>query len=241
MPRPTTLTLAIRPTYGTNTLPSDPTAAFFSDPSQLPVSPASTPLLITNTADEGAGVVASGLPGPVPLSQGTYANVLATILDPSRAATLSNPSGPYPLPSTDSGDTLRNTLSHVVSDGAWRCPARSLAANYAGAGGQVYVAEWTAGVKYPLNAGVSLCNGKVCHGDDIYPTFGTSPSPGALDAEANAAWGSFVNTQGISWNQFTSGSGVSGTDVHAIGGGAVGSCPDSYWGSQVQWNWQVYA
>ncbi|KAL1410755.1 hypothetical protein Q8F55_001697 [Vanrija albida] len=227
-----------RPTYGTATLPSDPTKALFNNPSSLAISPASTPLLITYTADEGNTLIGRALPDPVPLNASSYNASLGVVLDPTRAGKVMAPGSPYELPATDSGDTLRHSVSRVVTDAYFRCPARSLAAGYAAAGGKVYVAEWTQGLPYPTNSN-ALCTGKVCHGDDIYPTFGTSPSPGPLEAEVQAAWASFITTGAISWTQFPAGGSVDGTNVKALGGGAVGACPANYWGSTVKHDWQM--
>lgn len=67
----------------------------------------------------------------------------------------------------------RGNFSLILIDGAWRCAGREVARKWAGAGGKVYVAEFREGIPYPFNEDYPNCVGKVCHMDDILPTFGS--------------------------------------------------------------------
>ncbi|KAL1410756.1 hypothetical protein Q8F55_001698 [Vanrija albida] len=242
------LTGALRPTWGTTTLPHDPTRSLFNTPSELEIDPTAVRLLITNTKNEAGGLAQYIWPESVTLNSTRYNGVLSALLGSSRATTLQASGSTYALPTSGSGDLMRSTLEKTITDGAWRCPARTLAQAYAAAGGTVFVGEFTKGVTYPTNSigSTSYCTGSVvCHTDDIYPTFGSSPSPSSatitLQNEISAAWTDFINELTPSgWTAFTSTSGLSGTNVKGIGGGSVGSCPSSYWGSTVQWDWQIY-
>lgn len=243
------ITGAIRPTWGGTTLPSDPTRLLISNPSALAISPSSVPLLITNTKNEAGSAIQYIWSTPITLNATRYSTVLGALLGSTRASTLLSSGSPYALPTSDStGDIMRQTLERTITDGAWRCPARTLANAYAAAGGTVYVGEWTKGVTFPTNAvgsGAYCTGGVVCHSDDIYPLFQSAPSPSGttllLEEEVSNVYTNFVNVLPIgSWSTFSGTTGVTGTNVHAIGNGTIGACPSSYWGSTVQWDWQVY-
>lgn len=172
----------LRPSYGAATIPNEPTNSLYYNTGALAISPSSVPLLITNVKDEAATSVSQIFGSKIgAASNAVYYSALNSLIGGTRAnqivysASLTD----YQVPTTGSGDQFRETLSHLVTDFVWRCPARTLAGKYAAAGGKVYVGEFRQGVTYPLNSGVDLCVGKVCHMDDVYPTFDTSPSPSA--------------------------------------------------------------
>lgn len=166
------LTAAMRPTYGTASLPNEPISSLWYNPGALAL-PSSIPLLITSVADEGGSTVANyfktgpiGLPNYVATMAGTR------LLGAEGAATA------FAQYTFEKGETDgRQVISRLLTDYMWRCPARSTAAKWAAAGGTVYSGEFRQGTTYPYNSLRSFCQGRVCHQDDIYPTFGTSPDP----------------------------------------------------------------
>lgn len=167
--------------------------------------PSALPLLVTTTANEAGSVTQSLFPEPVPVPRAneTYLQTLNLLVGPERARVIVN-SSYYALPSnsTASGDddSFRKTFERLVTDGEWRCANRYMARKWAEGGGKVWVGEWTKRVGYVSNA-AGYCakkdRGMVCHEvgevgilevrsthaiqDDIFPTFGTTPSPSAAD------------------------------------------------------------
>lgn len=175
--------LAIRPTWGTASLPTDHTSSLFNSPSDLTFTPNSLPLLITTVKNEGGSSISSIFPTHVPLSNDTYYATAAALIGTDRAETLVS-SPYYALPSANSsdsygpdGDIFRETFERAVTDGTWKCPNRDVALKWKEAGGKVWVGEWRQGVSYPDNgSGYCQKSGVVCHEDDIYPTFDAASS-----------------------------------------------------------------
>jgi hypothetical protein len=124
--------------------------------------------LITTTKHEGGSVVSSIFPFPVPIdnkANGTYYGLLASLIDPQRAATLVQ-SREYAQPPRLTGrDAFREILEGLVTDGTWRCPSRAFGKRWADAGGKVWVGEFTSGKRYVSNEfGGLYCGGnRVCH------------------------------------------------------------------------------
>ncbi|WVQ93495.1 hypothetical protein IAU59_000569 [Kwoniella sp. CBS 9459] len=293
------LFMPIRPSYNNPTLTSDPTVDLFKIPSSLSNDPSSISLLLTTVSNEAGSALQSIFAAPVPLSNDTYLATLSAASSPDRAKIVTS-STQYALPPTDSsadgvygpgGDLFRETYERAATDGIWRCPNRDVARSWSRAGGKVWVGEWTKGATYPINeqsGGYCKQRGRVCHEDDIYPTFGTAPNPSAnltsFENEILAYWTSFIvdlDPNGASsgpkrdypnlthlddkaknwWDDWTSSwkwwkratiptSNASSRatwnqygddgDILALGGGQVGACPDGFWGSQVQYDWQLY-
>ncbi|WVQ73418.1 hypothetical protein IAR50_002990 [Cryptococcus sp. DSM 104548] len=200
----------LRPTYNTTTLPSDPSSSLTTSPSSLTFTPASLPLLLTTVKNEGGSAISSIFSTHVPLSNDTYYSTLSALIGSPRAESLVD-SAYYALPAINSssssstaaygpsGDTFRETFERAVTDGIWRCANLDVAGKWNAAGGKVWVGEWREGVAYPDNeSGYCTKDGVVCHEDDIYPTFGTAPSPSTnattLEATILSHWVSFITT-----------------------------------------------
>ena len=154
----------MRPTYGTSTLPSDPTPALFDNPSSLSTS--KIPLIITTVRNEGGQAVQQLFSCPLESNNNTYLYTLAALIGTTRAGQIVN-SPQYALPaSTESGsDIFREKFELATTDGTWRCPSRAVAAQWAGAGANVWVGEWEEGETYPSNSAAGYCTvaGRVCH------------------------------------------------------------------------------
>ncbi|WVF65861.1 hypothetical protein IAT40_000598 [Kwoniella sp. CBS 6097] len=202
------LTMPIRPSYNNPTLTSDPTVDLFNIPSSLSNDPSSIALLLSTVSNEAGSAVQASFEAPVPLSNNTYFATLSVAVNPDRAKVISA-SSRYALPPADSptptglygagGDLFRETYERAATDGIWRCPNRDVARSWSRAGGKVWVGEWTKGATYPTNQqdeGYCKQKGRVCHEDDIYPTFGNAPNPSAnmssSEEEILSYWTSFI-------------------------------------------------
>ncbi|WWD05609.1 hypothetical protein V865_003690 [Kwoniella europaea PYCC6329] len=195
------ISMPIRPTFGNPTLPSDPTVSLFTSPSDLPLW--DIPLLITTVANEAGTAVSELFPAPVALSQDSYYATLAATIGSERAEILSS-SEEYGLPNAtgygEGGDVFKETYERAATEGTWTCPNRDVAKRWSRNGGKVWVGQWNKGVTYPSNKDHGYCKskGKVCHEDDIYPTFGTSPDTPdgvtSLEEDVLSYWTSFITT-----------------------------------------------
>lgn len=159
----------IRPTFGTTSLPRDPTSLLAASPQSLTYQPAALPLLLTTVRNEAGSVTQSLFPGPVAPSNTTLLFVLSSLVGPARAEAIIR-SRLYPLPPASGAqtddDAFREVFERIVTDGIWKCPSIDAATQWAKAGGKVWVGEWTTGVTYPSNqaeGGYCRKPGVVCH------------------------------------------------------------------------------
>lgn len=157
----------IRPTFGTASLPRDPTALLADAPQDLTLKPDSLPLLITIVKNEAGSVTQSLFPGPIPPSTPTLGYVLSSLIGAERAASIiDSPAYSFAPENKGSEDSFRELFERIVSDGVWKCPNLDAARQWAGAGGNVWVGEWARGSAYPSNqvpGGYCLKEGNVCH------------------------------------------------------------------------------
>nr|GAT51241.1 predicted protein [Mycena chlorophos] len=210
--------------------------------------PAETkPLLLTNVKNE-AGPTIYGMFNSV-LDSDFTDMVCEGTLGAERTATVTNSSF-YNFSVSD----IRVPLEEMGTDYMWRCPTYSLAREWVSHGGKAYVGEFVVGATYPANDGLAFCvDGGVCHQDDIYIVFGTTPSPtpaqSALTTEIQARYKAFLtsgvpNANGyMTWALATS----SSVNAHQLGGApspsgeiAPGACDPSFWGNAVHYDYQVY-
>lgn len=145
----------------------------------------------------------------------------------------------YPLPAgTQLGSTqLTAALERAFTDGGFRCPSRTLASKYATIA-STYVGEFTQGGNHYLNTGLTYCDDKVCHADDVYAWWGNEPSGSdALSQDVQGRVASFVKNgnPGAGWSTYNSGA------VFAIGGGATATCPAGFWGGSVKYDFELYS
>lgn len=242
----TFLNPAFRPTFGTVSVPNEPTASLFTNPGALATHPSSVPLLITTAANEGADLASVLMSAPLPLNavaNATYLGTMAYAIGNGRASVLAQTS-PYALPATsDDADIVRIRLERTITDFAYRCVARAAAQKYAAAGGSAYVGEWNKAPQYFNNRLNPFCSGRVCHQDDLYPTFGTSSGVDTtLQQFVFDQWASFIaGGKPSSWLPFTAGTSLDGSKVLALGGGQVPACPEGVFGETVKWDWQLYS
>ncbi|KAJ7074098.1 alpha/beta-hydrolase [Mycena amicta] len=207
----------------------------------------SKPLLLTNVKNE-AGPTIYGMFQSA-LSNSLTSTVCDNSLGPDRTALVST--APY---YDFSVADIRAPLETLGSDYMWRCPTWTLARQWVQHGGKAYVGQFVTGATYPANDGIAFCvNGAVCHQDDIYIVFGTTPSPtaaqSALTKEIQARYKAFLTTGSpnaaglLPWSLAT----TSSVHPHQLGGTpapsgevSVGACDPAYWGAAVDYDYQVY-
>lgn len=213
------------------------------------------PLILTTVKDDAAPTIAYNFPANFPASY--YEPAIDASYGDSRTAAIvaSQWYSPNMMSAmSPANDQVRAELNLLGTDSNWRCPTWSFARSYVAKGGSVHVGKFVQGATYAGNDQYDMClePGTVCHEDDIYITFGTTPSPTtvqtSLTKEIQARWSAFMHTSNPNptsggyptWNPSTS------SDVHALllgnGGGEddPGACTPSFWGSQVQYDWQIY-
>lgn len=204
-------------------------------------------LLITTVKDEAGSVTYDSIGYPIPPAYFDF--VAGQIYGTDRAADVED----YYGTKERQTDDIRPDLVTIGTDGAWRCPNYSFARTWASKGGNIWVAEYTLGSTYPVNAGFEFCTtgGHVCHQDDLPIVFGTATSPTAaqtaLIAQVQARWGAFIrtgnpNTSGYqNWSQVPY-SGV--VPVMNLGGTSaipLGACAPTVWGSSILYDYQIYS
>ena len=223
------------------TNPLDLTAAF----------PAQTkPIILSTVLDEAAVAIYGAFTSDVDAT--TYEEaVLATFGNPRTDRILDT--AVYAVsPAVDGvSPDQRPQLEVLGTDQIWRCATWTFARNWVGNGGKAYVGEYKVGATYPGNEEVPFCTtgGAVCHQDDIEIVFGTVQNPttaqASLVTEMQARYKSFLYTGSPNAAGYATWD-VAGTDnVNAINLGAtgladVGACNTSYWGSFVQYDYQVF-
>ncbi|KAJ7622603.1 alpha/beta-hydrolase [Mycena polygramma] len=220
--------------------------------STAPFPAVSKPLLITSVHNDGGPTVYQLLfPGPNPFSASLFEPVCDKSLGANRTQiVMSSPF--YPI---DPNGDVRVPLETLTTDYIWRCPAWTLARNWVTNGGKAFVGLYTLGATYPANANTSFCleDGVVCHRDDIFIVFGTTPNPtsaqAALTTEMQARYRMFLttgnpNAPGLEpWQPATS-TNVSakelGTKTTSDGLDPIGACTPSFWGQTALYDYQVF-
>jgi carboxylesterase type B len=205
------------------------------------------PLLITTVANEGGFAIGSNFPAPIPSIY--FAGVVQSQMDSSRANAVVSSSF-YTVPGTGD-DATRETLDKWATDWSWRCSSWSFARTWMNHGGKVWTGQFVKGATYKGNEVIDYCNGKVCHQDDIYILFGTTPSPTpdqtTLTSEIQARWAKFIRdltpnpTSGgyAAWNQASSSS-LNTLKLGGSGAPDLGACDPTFWGGSVQYDYQLY-
>ncbi|KAG9044216.1 hypothetical protein FS837_008611 [Tulasnella sp. UAMH 9824] len=227
--------------------------------------PTKRPILITNNKNEGGAAVGQFFPKG--LSTDDFLSNIQNSLGNDRAQTVNdspyyNPTGSNLVqPYVQNGDVTRQAFDRVGTDQTWRCENWAFARRWTAAGGTAYVGVFQIGATYPMNAGIDYCttplNGSnpVCHQDEIYLIFGTTPSPSSaqssLSTEMQTRMAKFItnpangpNASGLPWTWNKAGT----SDVKAVqlGGSTAGQavpsygCDPSFWGAAVPFDWQMY-
>ncbi|KAJ7627370.1 alpha/beta-hydrolase [Roridomyces roridus] len=220
--------------------------------STAPFPKVSKPLLLTNVRNESAPTIYGvEFPGPGPFPAEDFELSSDALLGTARTEILM--ASPF-YPVDPNGDS-RVPLQVLGTDYIWRCPTWTFARNWVANGGTAHVGMFTVGATYPLNDGIDDCvaPGAVCHQDDIFIVFGTTPNPtpaqSALTTEMQARYKAFLasadpNEPGLDgWVPATT------TDVHAKEFGVlttvdgevpVLACDPSFWGQAVQYDYQFF-
>ncbi|KAK7038100.1 carboxylic ester hydrolase [Favolaschia claudopus] len=214
-----------------------------------PFPPVSKPILLTNVKNEAGPTIFGAFTGI--LAPSVFGPVCAASLGDARTETIQ--ASPF-YPTSNIADT-RVPLETLGTDWIWRCPTWSLARSWSGNGGRVFVGMFVTGATYPVNNAIAFClqPGSVCHQDDIEIVFGTVPNPtpaqAQLTTEMQARYKAFLTTGSPNAAGLSSWTAATTTDVHAhqLGGtpspsGEIpaGACDPSFWGSAVQYDYQVF-
>ncbi|KAF7350654.1 Carboxylic ester hydrolase [Mycena sanguinolenta] len=210
------------------------------------------PLLLTNVKNEGGFTVFQLLfpDGPTPAAE--FGPTCDFSLGTNRTDIIMN-SPFYPVDPT--GDS-RIPLEILTTDYVWRCPTWTLARNWVSNGAQAFVGMYTIGATYPVNDNTSFClqPGIVCHEDDIFIVFGTTPNPTpaqtALTTEMQARYRMFIltgdpNAPGLEpWYPATTDNNFAakefGPKTTPDGFDPITACTPSFWGAAVQYDYQVF-
>jgi carboxylesterase type B len=227
----------------------------------------SKPILVTTVADEAGPAIYGFYTSPVS-EQNFLQDVYSTFGHPRGDAVLA--SQLYTVQAPGGIPDARPSLEKISTDYLWKCPSWTFSRTWASKGGHAYVGVYALGATYPANGGIPFCtgNGSVCHQDDIpivvslglgpkfcpdsmtqSPQFGTASDPDTqqtqLIQEMQARYKAFLNTgnpngSGLAqWNTATS----SSTNAILLGGSGlapIDACTQSFWGSDVHYDYQVY-
>ncbi|KAF9013942.1 Alpha/Beta hydrolase protein [Cyathus striatus] len=225
--------------------------SFITSPldSTAPFPPVSKPLIITTVAQEAAFAI-YGSQDLNPINQTELTNQCVETFGAQRAATVLASSFYQPVP-TDGGDG-RVQLQLMGTDYLWRCSSWTFARSWAQNGGSVYVGEYVVGASYPGNEAAEICTqpGIVCHQDDIEIVFGTTSNPtsaqSTLTGQMQQRYRAFLSTGNPNTSGVPTWTAAGSSDVHplVLGGSgevAVGACTPSFWGSEVQYDYQFFS
>ena len=227
----------IRPVLDGTVLTSSLTTTF---PSNL------KPILITTVKDDALVGTFSIFQYPVPAQ--SIIPALTFTMGADRAAIVaSTPFYPFSNSSTD----VRDLFSVIGTDDVWKCPTWTLARAWAARGGTAYVGQFTLGATYPGNQYFAGCtSGAICHQDDIFILFGTTPNPSAaqtsLTNEVQGRWSAFMrgNTPNVSgkttWNPVSSSGSVTSLNLGGTSPIDEGPCIPSFWSTVAKFDYQVF-
>ncbi|KAF9509627.1 hypothetical protein BS47DRAFT_1373463 [Hydnum rufescens UP504] len=219
--------------------------------------PALKPVIITTVENEAGQTIGSIFPSPLPIAN--FEPIVEGSFGPNRTQTLLASSYYQPqaihVDQITGNDQTRMALELLGTDATWRCSSWTFARTYAVKGGNVHVGVFQLGATYPSNADVEYCSiaGRVCHEDDIYITFGTTPSPTSAQScvtrEIQARWSAFMHTSDpnpsgssyATWMPVEKSGNVHALQFGLSGGEAPdGGCIPTFWGDKVLYDWQIY-
>lgn len=216
--------------------------------SSSPFPQVSKPILVTTVVNEAGPTIYETFTSPV--SEQVFTLALEATFGSSRADTIIS-SQRYQVLTSGGVVDERPQLEKLGTDYLWKCSSWTFSRTWASQGGPAYVGMYVVGATYPDNVGIPFCtsNGAVCHEDDIEIVFGTVNNPNTqqsqLTQEMQARYKAFLNTGNpnasgfAQWNVATS----SSTNAILLGGSGpapIDACTPSFWGSAVQYDYQVY-
>lgn len=155
-------------------------------------------------------------------------------------------------------DGIRIEFEQLATDGVWRCAVQSNAYTLAGAGSNIWLAEWDLGATYISNAQNQYCttDNRVCHEDDIEMIFGTVPNPTAQQEKAsmemqtrysNFAKSGLPNAPNApSWQPVSSATQLNMILVNPDGSTSIQqtqhapACAGDAWGNTIKFDYQLY-
>ncbi|KAF9120564.1 hypothetical protein BGW39_011270 [Mortierella sp. 14UC] len=129
-------------------------------------------ILWGSTRDEAAAFLPTIFPKPIPLDQKD--KELAKYLLEDRTKVLFT--SPFYALNESDPDTIRNELSKAITDLLWACGIQRMSRGTVAQGTKVYTYRFDHGRDIYAAFGEPLppfCRGRVCHADDIIPSFGS--------------------------------------------------------------------
>ncbi|KAG8929505.1 hypothetical protein FRC03_011705 [Tulasnella sp. 419] len=217
------------------------------------------PLLITTSKNDAGSSVFLIVPTSGGLPALYFPSYADGLFGTARGATIST-SNFYPpgdpsliLDYAPDGDEGRQALERAITDNVFRCSSWDFSRRWTAQGGKVWVGEWDLGATHPANANNNYCTqpGRVCHQDEIYLIFGTTPNPtsdqSVLTSNYQARLKLFLNNPAAGPGGSPAQQ-VSGNDVRAVQMGGsqsgqqvpVGACDVAFWGASVPFDWQIF-
>ncbi|KAG0211961.1 hypothetical protein BGX28_007044 [Mortierella sp. GBA30] len=143
-------------------------------------------ILWGTTRDEGGLFVPMYYPNPVPIQDGlTNASILFRENRTEKLFTSSY----YQFNSSDN-DTVRNEYSKAMTDYLFACPLQMMSRGVATQKSNVYAYRMDHGYSVSKYFGVGdaqFCHDRVCHGDDLAPTFGSADAIRGLELTGDDA------------------------------------------------------
>ncbi|KAH9857214.1 alpha/beta-hydrolase [Lenzites betulinus] len=218
--------------------------------STSPFPKVSKPIIVSTVRNEAGPTIYGSFPDMV--DESTYETLVDWTFGNPRTGRILDTAVYAVSPAVDGTEVdQRPQLEELGTDQIWRCASWQFARNWVTNGGKAYVGEFMVGATYPGNDQVPFCTsgGAVCHQDDIEIIFGTVPNPtsaqSALIKEMQARYSAFLHTGVPNASGFASWPVAGTVNVNAINLGAsgmatVGACNTSYWGSFVQFDYQVF-
>lgn len=126
-----------------------------------------------STRDEAAAFLPAYIPNPVPIQDAKQH--ISSFLRDNRTIKLVD--SPYYRFNSSDPDTVRNELSKATTDLYFGCSVQDMSRGVvATGGGKVYAFRMDHGKSAAAAFGgevSSFCKGRVCHGDDVIPSFGS--------------------------------------------------------------------
>ena len=129
-------------------------------------------ILWGSTRNEAAAFIPYAFPDPIPLEKEDQA--LATYLLEERTKVLFK--SPFYALNKSDPDTIRSELSKAVTDLLWGCAVQRMSRGATAQGSQVYAYRFDHGRDIYSSFGEPFppfCRGRVCHADDVIPSFGS--------------------------------------------------------------------
>ncbi|KAI1317082.1 hypothetical protein EDD11_009065 [Mortierella claussenii] len=142
-------------------------------------------ILWGTTRDEQGFNLDTLFPSQIPVQNAT--TEFTKLLRDNRTTALLQ--SPFYQFNTSDPDTVRSKFSEVATDFYFGCPAQIMSRGIAQQNGSVYTYQMNYGrnIMLAINGSAGFCAGRVCHADDIIPTFGSGDVISGVNQTGNDA------------------------------------------------------